>query len=300
MITIYTALYPEAQELIRALSLKKDMSQKHFQTFSDMDNQIQLVITGASAIAAAAAVAEHSTGRPPQEGDLLINYGSCAGGETFPVGTVSLCNKITEKATGRTFYPDVLYRHLFLEAELTSYPVVQTNLSKVSVEKNGSVPQLADLEAAAIYQAGNYYYAPHQMLFVKVVTDHGDKEAAMPEIDVFRERMRTGTEQFLPFFDQLMQLQKQEKDRRLQEQTLQKSIEQQTQEWNLALCGSETMRAQLHQMLLYQACALPQENQMKNLYQQWQAQGKLPVKDRREGKKLMGELRRMVDFCSTC
>lgn len=29
------------------------------------------------------------------------------------------------------------------------------------------------MEAAAIYQAGNYYYAPHQMLFLKVVTDHG-------------------------------------------------------------------------------------------------------------------------------
>ena len=32
---------------------------------------------------------------------------------------------------------------------------------------------LVDMEAAAIYQAGNYYYAPHQMLFLKVVTDHG-------------------------------------------------------------------------------------------------------------------------------
>ena len=53
MITIFTALYPEAKELIRALSLKKDMTQNHFQVFSDENNQIQIVITGASAIAAA-------------------------------------------------------------------------------------------------------------------------------------------------------------------------------------------------------------------------------------------------------
>ena len=33
MITIFTALYPEANELIRALSLKKDMTQNHFQVF---------------------------------------------------------------------------------------------------------------------------------------------------------------------------------------------------------------------------------------------------------------------------
>ena len=53
MITIFTALYPEAKELIRALSLKKDMTQNHFQVFSDENNQIQIVIPGASAIAAA-------------------------------------------------------------------------------------------------------------------------------------------------------------------------------------------------------------------------------------------------------
>ena len=47
MITIFTALYPEAKELIRALSLKKDMTQNHFQVFSDENNQIQIVIMGA-------------------------------------------------------------------------------------------------------------------------------------------------------------------------------------------------------------------------------------------------------------
>lgn len=293
MITVYTALYPEAQELIRALSLKKDMTQKHFQVFADTDNQIQLVITGASAIAAASAVAESSTGRPPQDGDLLINYGSCAGGETIPVGTVSLCNKITEMASRRTFYPDMLYRHPFVEAEITSYPVVQTDMEKTaSVQEAGSRPSLADMEAAAIYQAGNYYYAPHQMLFVKVVTDHGSEEA-MPGMEKLRERMKKGTEQFLPFLYQLMELQKQEAGRRVQEQALCSGVERQTQEWNTALCGSETMRAQLHQMLLYQACAR-QETQMDALYQQWQELGKLPVKDRREGKKRLEELRQKL------
>ena len=30
-----------------------------------------------------------------------------------------------------------------------------------------------DMEAAACYEAGNFYYGPHQMIFLKVVTDHG-------------------------------------------------------------------------------------------------------------------------------
>jgi hypothetical protein len=122
LITIFTALYPEAKELIRALSLKKDMTQNHFQVFSDENNQIQIVITGASAIAAATAVAECSTKKEPDSGDFLINYGSCAGRKNIPVGTVSLCNKLTQTVDGRTFYPDILYRHPFGEAELYSFP----------------------------------------------------------------------------------------------------------------------------------------------------------------------------------
>ena len=46
------------------------MTQNHFQVFSDENNQIQIVITGASAIAAATAVAECSTRREPDSGDF--------------------------------------------------------------------------------------------------------------------------------------------------------------------------------------------------------------------------------------
>ena len=146
MITIFTALYPEAKELIRALSLKKDMTQNHFQVFSDENNQIQIVITGASAIAAATAVAE----------DFLINYGSCAGRKNIPVGTVSLCNKLTQTVDGRTFYPDILYRHPFEEAELYSFPAVQDRESfQQFLDKDAGAGDrrkeiLVDMEAAAI------------------------------------------------------------------------------------------------------------------------------------------------------
>ena len=154
MITIFTALYPEAKELIRALSLKKDMTQNHFQVFSDENNQIQIVITGASAIAAATAVAECSTRKEPDSGDFLINYGSCAGRKNIPVGTVSLCNKLTQTVDGRTFYPDILYRHPFGEAELYSFPTVQDQksfqqfLNKDAGAGNGEKGILVDMEAA--------------------------------------------------------------------------------------------------------------------------------------------------------
>ena len=59
------------------------MTQNHFQVFSDENNQIQIVITGASAIAAATAVAECSTRREPDSGDFLINYGAVPAGKIF-------------------------------------------------------------------------------------------------------------------------------------------------------------------------------------------------------------------------
>lgn len=39
--------------------------------------------------------------------------------------------------------------------------------------ENGAGARLYDMEAAAVYQAGAYYFGPHQMTFLKVVTDHG-------------------------------------------------------------------------------------------------------------------------------
>ena len=32
---------------------------------------------------------------------------------------------------------------------------------------------LHDMEGAAIYQAGSYWLGPHQMSFIKVISDHG-------------------------------------------------------------------------------------------------------------------------------
>lgn len=303
MITIFTALYPEAKELIRALSLKKDMTQKHFQVFSDEKNQIQIVITGVSAIAVATAVAECSTRREPDSGDFLINYGSCAGGKNIPVGTVSLCNKLTEAASGRTFYPDILYRHPFEETELYSFPSIQgTNVWKRfedARKKNDHIEKKVrvDMEAAAIYQAGNYYYAPHQMLFVKVVTDHGtgsvDNENGQREN--FSQIMDRACEQFLPFIRQLLAIQEKSSEQKEKQEAFRCQVEEETNLWSEALHGSETMKAQIRQMMLYHSLQEPDgesgKTSISDLYKEYEQAGCLPAKDKREGKKILEELR---------
>lgn len=304
MITIFTALYPEAKELIRALSLKKDMTQNHFQVFSDEKNQIQIVITGASAIAAATAVAECSTKREPGDEDLLVNYGSCAGREDIPVGTVSLCNKLTQIADGRTFYPDILYRHPFEETQLYSFPTAQDRESlKAFLEKNAKADDRGnklrvDMEAAAIYQAGNYYYAPHQMLFLKVVTDHGTGLAddGNRQRESFSQRMDQAAEEVLKFIRQLLAMQEKNALQKKKKEMFQIEVEEQTRRWSDALHSSETMKAQIRQLIRYHFLCQKEagKKSISGWYEEYEQAGRLPAKDKREGKKILEELRARV------
>ena len=150
----------------------------------------------------------------------MVNYGSCAaegmlmpeegeggGGACVPLGSIIMVNKLTDAESGRTFYPDMIYRHPFTEGKVFTSAQVYTvdagardgGTTKVEdvglnahaegyakVETAGLnaqneeamkaeviAPTVHDMEAAAFYEAGNFYYGPHQMIFLKVVTDHG-------------------------------------------------------------------------------------------------------------------------------
>lgn len=220
MITIYCALYVEAQYLIQHYELKKTTESRHFQIFFNEKWKIRLVITGVGKLNATVAMAEISTIYPPAEEDLMVNYGSCAaegmlmpgegegdGGACVPLGSIIMVNKLTDAESGRTFYPDMVYRHPFAEGEVVTSAQVYTadagardgGTTKVEdvglnahaegyakVEAAGLnaqneeamkaeviAPTVHDMEAAAFYEAGNFYYGPHQMIFLKVVTDHG-------------------------------------------------------------------------------------------------------------------------------
>lgn len=202
MIFIATALYCEAKALIEKYALKKDASNTRFQVFSDDEGEMLLMITGAGSIAAASVVsgvcAQYSGGRKTPAGhrikkdeDFLINIGVCSGRQ--PEGSVYICNKLTELATGRTFYPDMLCRHGFREAQITTVmkpfgkekdsgdkkDTDQSNTVKSfdDERKSDKKESLIDMEAAAVYQAGAYFFGPHQMSFIKIVSDNASPEA---------------------------------------------------------------------------------------------------------------------------
>jgi purine-nucleoside phosphorylase len=166
MIRIFTALYCEAQPFIHFFGLKRQMDIRPFQVFCGKDTV--LTVTGTGPVQAAAATAYHFAVYPPQLSDVLINVGVCgAKQENIPVGTLFLCNKINEQGTNRSFYPDILFRHPFREAELTTCCAIVNN-------KQDICGLLADMEASGIFQAAALFLQTHQMVFLKIVSDHLD------------------------------------------------------------------------------------------------------------------------------
>ena len=167
MITIITALYPEAKGLIHCLNLKKNSKETLYQLFEG--EEFRLVITGAGMIPAATVTARHFTKYPSSGQDIVINLGIAGG--SFPSGTESrigdlfLVSKITEQPTGRTFYPDLLYRHSFRIGEIiTAATACYDNSTLVD-------NVLVDMEASALYQALLPHFSPDRMFFFKVISD---------------------------------------------------------------------------------------------------------------------------------
>ena len=166
MIHIFTALYPEAKPLIQALSLKKRATQKHYQQFLSEEGDLSLTITGVGPLQAAAVTASVLTDYDAGAQDQLLSLGTAARLTMCPASMYHV-NKITEAATMRDFYPDMLLNTGLPEASLITGAKLYTK------QESGYAADLYDMEAAAIYQAASMFLGPHQMNFLRIVTDDG-------------------------------------------------------------------------------------------------------------------------------
>ena len=186
MIYVMMALYQEAHGLIRELELKKNTAYAPFEVFDNESAGIRLVVTGVGEIAAAPATAAVCARDGADAAAFLINIGCCAAANAgadsgcepadrdmdsgygaayaAQIGDLYVCHKITEQATGKTFYPDILYRHPWKERELVT--------GMQPLQRAAAHGALYDMEAA-VYQAGIRFFSPDRMLFLKVVSDFG-------------------------------------------------------------------------------------------------------------------------------
>lgn len=332
MLEIITALYPEAEGVIRHLSLKTEKTAFPFRSFRSEDGSIRLTISGTGKAVAAAAVG-CILGRYERE-ELstvqLVNYGSCAlyqssdtrsGSER--IGTtidkkLYLVNKLTDLDSGATYYPDLLIRSDLPEAEIitgsrilgeNSEKNANRNLDQNSDDKrqmanlaavtgvhsrvaglrdnNERFPavMLYDMEAAGIYEAARLFLGPHQLHFLKGVTDHGTDANGRIDVAAFRERMETYADMALPYLHVLANTPRQQgKFSHAQEAFLEEKI-------STALHASVTMQLQIRQLVRYAALA---GFDVEKIFEQCMATHDGSCRDRREGKLLLEQLRIVI------
>lgn len=285
MIHIFTALYCEAHIFIRQFKLIKNQDNTWFQEFYNEEAGIRLTVTGVGEIAAAAAVGSAYSVYRSTSDDLLLNVGICA--HTVKNDGIFLCNKIVEQATGKTFYPDMLYRHGFCEGTIVT-GMLPWNGEKDStgMQTAASAGNLYDMEAAAIYQAGAHFLGPHQMIFLKIVSDRGaveevSKERAAQLMEKYQDRI----------FDYIRQIFTISQKSSCRKNGLSQEEERLVEMFCADLHCSKAMRDSMVQYIRYLTLTgVDYTSIIQNMYEK----GLLPCKDKREGKQRFEEFKRSL------
>ena len=303
MIYVVTALYQEAHGFIRELELKKNTAYAPFEVFDNENAGIRLVVTGVGEIAAAAVVAAVCAQDGADAADFLINIGCCAaanagadsGCETVDsgmdsgygaahaaqIGDLYVCHKITEQATGKTFYPDILYRHPWKERELVT--------GMQPLQRAAAHGALYDMEAAAVYQAGIRFFSPDRMLFLKVVSDFGIAGQERMTAEALTGLLEQHVKEVVAFLTNLREAADEEET--LRNDGILQEDETVLERLFAALHCSQTMRAAARQYITYAALT---GYDWKAELEEWYARGLLPCKDRREGKVRLEELKQVL------
>ena len=297
MIYVMMALYQEAHGLIRELELKKNTAYAPFEVFDNESAGIRLVVTGVGEIAAAAATAAVCARDGADAADFLVNIGCCAAGGCEPadrdmdsgygaahaaqIGDLYVCHKITEQATGKTFYPDILYRHPWKERELVT--------GMQPLQRAAAHGALYDMEAAAVYQAGIRFFSPDRMSFLKVVSDSGVAGQERMTAETLAGLLEQHVKAVAGFLANLWKAADEEEA--LRSGGILQEDEAVLEQIFAALHCSQTMRASARQYITYAALT---GYDWKVELEEWYARGLLPCKDRRDGKVRLEELKQVL------
>lgn len=279
MVYVFCAFYGECSGLIKHYNLKKRQTDKYyrFDVFENENQPVRIILTGQGSVMAAAAVSGAASFFGIRAEDVIINVGTCAG--DYEPGQVFICNKITEEATGRTFYPDMILRSSLPERELVTVPVVVHKPIHEYVNKDSHNMALYDMEAAAIYQAANLYVGPHRMGFVKVVSDNGDIEGLTP--DFIKKLMTEAVDEIASYVDMFVT------------DTHDMCRAEESAQFTNQLCKdlhcSKVMENQVRQLIKYLSLeGTDYMTYINRLYDE----GRLPAHDKKNGKVCLDEIKR--------
>ncbi|PGH20946.1 spore photoproduct lyase [Fusobacterium polymorphum] len=162
MLYIVTALYIEAKPLISLFNLKKDNTYTKFQVFSN--ENIKLIISGTGKIKSATALTYLIANKNIKENDYIINIGFIASSnDNSQLGNIVYTSKIQNAYSDTTFYPEMIYKHNFLEGSLTTFDkIIENKIENV---------EYIDMEAYGFFQTASIFFKKDKIIVLKIVSD---------------------------------------------------------------------------------------------------------------------------------
>ena len=161
MLYIVTALYIEAKPLISLFNLKKDNSYTKFQVFSNED--VKLIISGTGRVKSATALTYLISKEDIKKNDYIVNIGFVASNKNSQLGDIVYVSKIQNAYSDFDFYPEMIYKHNFLEGSLTTFDSV--------VEKKIKNREYIDMEAYGFFQTASIFFKKDKIMVLKIVSD---------------------------------------------------------------------------------------------------------------------------------
>ena len=162
MLYIVTALYIEAKPLISLFNLKKDSKYTKFQVFSN--ENIKLIISGTGKIKSAIALTYLISNKDIKDNDYIINIGFIASSNNnSQLGDIVYISKIQNAYSDTTFYPEMIYKHNFLEGSLTTFDkIIENKIENV---------EYIDMEAYGFFQTASIFFKKDRIIVLKIVSD---------------------------------------------------------------------------------------------------------------------------------
>ena len=162
MLYIVTALYIEAKPLISLFNLKKDNTYTKFQVFSN--ENIKLIISGTGKIKSATALTCLISNKDIKENEYIINIGFIASlNNNSQLGDIVYISKIQNAYSDTTFYPEIIYKHNFLEGSLTTFDkIIDNKIENI---------EYIDMEAYGFFQTASIFFKKDKIIVLKIISD---------------------------------------------------------------------------------------------------------------------------------
>jgi len=161
MIHIICALKCEAKSLIDYFKLNHYKKAELFGTYLNKEETISLTITGIGKLASAAGTMHTLITLDTNKSDAWLNIG-VAGHKTLAIGQAVLVNRIEDKASGQTWYPQIIF-----DTELASAGLVTLDKACQDYTEN-----MYDMEASGYYASICRYTIAELSHSLKIISDN--------------------------------------------------------------------------------------------------------------------------------